>query len=184
MSSVIIVKDDEEKKLFERVNKPNPTEKDKEALRKIFKENPGMWQSVADLAKNTENRILDDYCSTSYVTKEAFREKLSAMRDNLGWSNSNEMEKILIEQVCLNWLRLNIIESVHLTKMSQSHSIETGIYWEKILTSAQRRYLRACEALAKVRKLLAEAELKEQQAQNKREKSAVIANNLLKELTE
>ncbi len=184
MSSEIIVKDNEEKKLFDRVNKANPTEKDKQALRKVFKENPGMWQSAADLAKNTENRILNEYCSTSYLTKEAFKEKLSAMRDNLGWNNSNEMERILIEQVCLNWLRLNIIESVHLTKMTQSHSVETGSYWDKILSSAQRRYLRACETLAKVRKLLAEAELKEQQARNKRGKGAAIANKFLKDLTQ
>lgn len=42
--------------------------------------------------------------------------------------------------------------------------------------------MRDVESLAKVRKLLAEAELKEQQARNKRNGSAAIANRLLKEI--
>ncbi len=32
------------------------------------------------------------------------------MRDNLGWSEASEIERILIEQVCLNWLRLNLLQ--------------------------------------------------------------------------
>lgn len=118
-------------------------------------------------------------CSNSYLTKEIYREKLAALRDNLGWANSSEMEKILIEQVCLNWLRLNLLESVHSTKTTESHSFETGVYWDKRLSSAQRRYLRAVESLAKVRKLLTEAELKEEQARDKRQKSAAVANKFL-----
>ncbi len=106
------------------------------------------------------------------------------MRDNLGWSAASEIERILIEQICLNWLRLNLLESIHFIKTTGSHSSEHGIYWEKRLSGAQRRYLRACESLAKVRKLLAEAELKEQQARNKRSKSTVMATKLLKDLTQ
>ncbi len=183
MSDKILVKDKDEFDLIQRVNKEKPSDKDKEALRKKFKENPEMWQSITDLANRTENKILSDFCTGSFLSREAFREKLAALRDELGWSNANQTEKGLIEQVCLNWLRLNIMEMVHYGKMKESHSIETGIYWEKTLTSTQRRYLRACESLAKVRKLLAEAELKKQQARNKRSKSAVVANKILKDLT-
>ncbi|MDQ3713822.1 MAG: hypothetical protein M3388_16600 [Acidobacteriota bacterium] len=179
MNTEIIVRDEEEKQLFERVNKPNPKDADKTALQKRLAENPEIWQNAADLAKRTENNILDNCCSSSYLTKEIYREKLAALRDNLGWANSSEMEKILIEQVCLNWLRLNLLESVHSTKTTESHSFETGVYWDKRLSSAQRRYLRAVESLAKVRKLLTEAELKEEQARNKRSKSAAVANKFL-----
>jgi hypothetical protein len=83
----------------------------------------------------------------------------------------------------LNWLRLNFLEDIHYTKTKESHSLEHGIYWEKRLTSAQRRHLRACESLAKVRKLLAEAELREQQARAKRSQSKLIADQVLKDLT-
>lgn len=183
MSDKLVAKDEDEFELLQRVNQANPSEKDRKALRERFKEDPALWQNIADLAKYTENKILDDYCSSSFMSREAYREKLTALRDELGWNNASHIEKGLIEQVCLNWLRLNIMEMIHYSKMKESHSIETGIYWEKTLTTTQRRYLRACESLAKVRKLLAEAELKEQQARNKRSKSTAVANKLLKDLT-
>lgn len=184
MKDKSIAKQKTDDELFKSVNKSNPSDADKQALREYFKENPEVWKATADLPTKVEDRILSDACSTSYAAKQAFRKKLATMRDNLGWDTSSGMERILIEQVCLNWLRLNFLESLHYSKTSESHSTETGLYWDKRLTSAQRRYLRACESLAKVRKLLSEAELKEQQARNKRSKTTMVANKLLKDLTQ
>ena len=182
MPGKTIAKQRTSSELFEAINKPDPSEADKKAFRERLNEQPGIWQQTTDLAAKLEKKIFGEMCSTSYGAKESFRKRLAAMRDNLNWKNSSEMEKILIEQVCLNWLRLNILEELHHTKTTGSHSSEHGIYWDKRLNSAQRRYLRACESLAKVRKLLAEAELKEQQARNKRSKSAAVDNKLLKDL--
>lgn len=46
-----------------------------------------------------------------------------------------------------------------------------------------RYHILACESLAKVRKLLAEAELREQQVQTKRSQSTLIAQQILKNAT-
>lgn len=183
MKDKSIAKKKTDQELLDAVNKPNPSEADKQALREMFKEHPEIWQATADLSAKVEDKIISDACSTSYAAKQAFRKKLAVMRDNLGWQTASEMEKILIEQVCLNWLRLNFLEDIHYTKTTGSHSSEHGVYWDKRLNSAQRRYLRACESLAKVKRLLAEAELREQQARNKRSKSTMIATKLLKDLT-
>jgi len=168
--------------LFTATNKPNPKDEDKEALRKYFAESPEICLEIADLSNRVQNQLLETLAD-SFLVRESYKVKLAAMRDNLGWNGSSEIEKILIKQVCLNWLRLNYIESVHLSKKTESHSHDSGIYWEKRLSSAQKRYLRACESLAKVRKLLAKAELREQQAQNKRSKSTMIAQQILKNAT-
>lgn len=168
--------------LFSATNKPNPKDEDKEALQKYFAEHPAVCLEIADLSKRVQTQVIENLAS-SYLVQESYKKKLAAMRDELGWDNSSELERILIEQVCMNWLRLNYMESIHLSKTNESHSHDTGIYWEKRLSGAQKRYLRACESLAKVRKLLAEAELKKQQAKNKRGKSTLIANKLLKDLT-
>jgi hypothetical protein len=181
ITSVKIKKEHQE--LFKAINKPEPSEADKKLLQEHFTENPHLWRQIADLSGRVEDSVIEKF-SDSHLVRESYRLKLTAMRDSLGWNDSTEIEKILIEQVCLNWLRHNFLESVHFEKTHVSHSIETGLYWDKILTGAQKRYLRACESLAKVRKLLAEAELKEQQARNKRSKSTVIASKLLKDLTE
>jgi hypothetical protein len=167
--------------VIKATNKPKPTKEDKELLQKHFTENPKLWKQIADLSGRIQESVVEKF-SESHLVRESYRHKLSAMRDSLGWDNSTEIEKILIEQVCLNWLRHNFMEMVHFEKTQSSHNVETGLYWDKILTGAQKRYLRACESLAKVRKLLAEAELKEQQARNKRTKSTAIANKLLKDL--
>jgi hypothetical protein len=37
--------------------------------------------------------------------------------------------------------------------MKQSISLPLAMYWEKKLTAAQKRFTRACETLARVRKL-------------------------------
>ena len=169
--------------IINATNKEKPKENDVEALHKLFEEKPQIWQELTDLAESVQNRILSESFSSSVMLKESYKKRLALMRDNLGWSEASEIERILIEQVCLNWLRLNLLESIHFTKTTGNHSSEHGIYWEKRLSGAQRRYLRAGESLAKVRKLLAEAELKEQQARNKRSKSAAVANQLLKDLT-
>lgn len=169
--------------LFEATNKANPKEEDKKRLQTYLKENPEIWQSITDLSGKVQDNLISSLASESYLVQESYRQRLAALRHNLGWETASELERILIEQVCLNWLRLNFIEMVHREKTQASHTIDWGIYWDKILTAAQKRYLRACESLAKVRKLLAEAELREEQARNKRSKSAAVTNKLLKDLT-
>lgn len=169
--------------LLKATNTKNPSEEDKQRLREHLAENPQVWEHIADLSGKVRDSILSSLASESFLVQESYRHKLTAMRDGLGWQTSSEVEKILIEQICLNWLRLNFVEIVHREKTAAGVTIDWGIYWDKVLDSAQKRYLRACESLAKVRKLLAEANLREQQAKTKRSQSTLIAQQVLKNAT-
>jgi len=60
---------------------------------------------------------------------------------------------LLIQQVTLCWLNLNLTEYRHINIMKQSITFTLGLYWEKRLTMAQRRFTKACESLARVRRL-------------------------------
>jgi len=51
------------------------------------------------------------------------------------------------------WVNLYVLEINSATKLCESHSTDTGLYWDKRLTHAQRRFRRASESLARVRKL-------------------------------
>jgi len=182
--TIKIESDDSEKlAIFEATNKEKPKQRDIEALDKLFEESPYIWRQVGNVAGRVKDSIISAQSGNSHLIIEATTKKVADLRDKLGWSNSSQLEKIIIEQVCLNWLRLNSLELTHENKLRESHTLAVGEYWDKLLTQAQKRYLRACESLAKVRKLLAEAELREQQARNKRSKSTVVANKLLKDLT-
>jgi hypothetical protein len=62
---------------------------------------------------------------------------------------------MLIEQIALCWLRLSIVEVRHADHTtSGSIGISQADYWDRALSAAQRRYLRAIESLARVRRLL------------------------------
>lgn len=179
-----VISDEKDKMtIFQATNKQNPKPEDVKELSKLFDENPHIWQQVGNLAARVKDSIIEMQCGQNHLIIEATKRNVAKMRDQLGWENSSQLEKIIIEQVCLNWLRLNSLELIHEQKTREPHTFAAGDHWDKLLTQAQKRYLRACESLAKVRKLLAEAELKEQQARNKRSRSAAMANKLLNDLT-
>ena len=46
-----------------------------------------------------------------------------------------------------------IRDSRYAQKTTESHPTEAGLYWDRRLNSAQQRYLRAVETLARVRRL-------------------------------
>jgi hypothetical protein len=63
------------------------------------------------------------------------------------------LEQMLIEEVLLCWLRL-IIWEYKLTELDiEGMTLIKAEFWDKRLSGAQRRYLRACETLARVRRL-------------------------------
>jgi len=84
---------------------------------------------------------------------------MKAMREELGYEEAAPMVRMLIEQVVLCWVNLNITELVHNDRLGGNHVAEDGIYWDRRLGNAQRRFTRACESLARVRKLALAAEL-------------------------
>lgn len=86
-------------------------------------------------------------------SRQCWKHRLEFMRKDLGYENASPLERLLIQQVTLCWLNLNIVEFRHSNLMQQSITLTLGMYWEKRLSAAQRRFTRACETLARVRKL-------------------------------
>jgi len=77
------------------------------------------------------------------------------LRKNSGKScrRQSKINRGRLRQAALCWLKLNVIELQYSNVMKQSITLTLGMYWEKRLTAAQRRFARACETLARVRKL-------------------------------
>ncbi len=144
------------KEIFSATNKKNPKEEDLNALREMMREDASIWQTYGDWAKQTELVLLNEYFQSSGLILETVEKKLANLRDELGWQDATEIEKLLIRQVCLTWLRLYFVERQHHQNTFQSHSLTSGIYWDKRLSMAQKRHLKAIESLAKVRKMTAQ----------------------------
>jgi hypothetical protein len=84
---------------------------------------------------------------------ECWKLRLEAMRSDLGSATSPLLEQLLIQHVTLCWLNLNSVEFKHSNMMKQSITLTLGAYWDKRLSIAQQRFTRACESLARVRRL-------------------------------
>lgn len=162
--------------IFAATNKKNPKTEDIDALRELMREDSSIWKIYGDWAKQSESVILNQYFESSSFLLETVKKKLANMRDELGWEDATETEKLLIRQVCLTWLRLYFVERQHHQATFPSHSLTSGIYWDKRLSMAQKRHLKAIESLAKARKMAAQT--KKLEATAKRAQSAQTLNSI------
>jgi hypothetical protein len=140
--------------LLDKTNKENPQPKDVRALAELLRGNRKLelWRDVLSAGHLAELTVIDNARATAAV-KECWKQRLQALKRELGYQEAPLLEQLLIQQAALCWLKLNLVELSYSSTMRQSITLTLGIYWEKRLTAAQRRFTRACETLARVRKL-------------------------------
>ncbi|GAA4470468.1 hypothetical protein GCM10023189_59110 [Nibrella saemangeumensis] len=95
---------------------------------------------------------IDKYGGTD-AFKETILFKCNDLRDRLGYQDANQLERLAIAQVVLCWLNLHLTELGYSDAFSRSLTLTLGIYWEKRLTMASKRYNKALETLSKMRKM-------------------------------
>lgn len=169
--------------ILEATNKKDPAQKDIEALRELMQEDSSIWKIYGDWAKQTESVILNEYFESSGFLLETVKKKLADLRDKFGWQDASEIEKLLIRQICITWLRLYFVERAHHQATFQSHSLTHGTYWDKRLTMAQRRHLRAIESLTKVRRMMAQTAKLEAVASKARSSQTMNSIKILEAMT-
>src|SRR5215510_13280503 len=140
--------------LVVRTNKESPRAADVRAISDMLNGNESLelWRAVHSAGQFAEMIVLED-ASAMPAIKECWKHRMQALRKHLGAGDAPMLEQLLIQQAALCWLRLNLVEIRYSTVMKQSITLTLGIYWEKRLTAAQRRFTRACESLARIRKL-------------------------------
>src|SRR5688500_9749055 len=100
--------------LVAAVDKERPKPADLEALRQGFKEHPALWRIAGDLARQAEAHILHNIAGTPALL-ESVEEGMRVIRRELGYATAPMLERLLIEQVALCWLRLNLVEYAYTT---------------------------------------------------------------------
>ncbi len=146
--------------LVARIDKGNPKPEDLKALSTELDKHPEFYRSVGNLQDNIFSEILRESTSKSFFVKECAERYIEEMKAELGYHSSTFVEKLLIDEILMRWLRLQATDTGHKNATYQSHSINTGIYHEKRLEAAQRRFLRSINTLAKVRKMIAQTQAK------------------------
>lgn len=145
-------------KLIGTTNTADPAPDDVAELRRILAEHPTLWRFAGDTARMASEKSVDLWNATVLI-KESTKRGMEALLGELGYEGATPMERMLIEQVVLCWVNLNIMEMVHNARLAGNHIAEEGVYWDRRLNNAQRRFTRACDSLARVRKLTLAAEL-------------------------
>lgn len=145
---------DELSEIIKRTNKANPSPADKAALQKYIAEHESTEIArIGDLSQYVTTAIITDVLkSTSHITQVAIGEHMKAMATDLGHETASPLERLLIDNIMLTWLRYHVIEWSY--NQVQQESSARAERWDKRLSMAHRRYLRSLEALARVRRLL------------------------------
>lgn len=141
--------------LVDKTDTVKPKAKDREALRTFLDTHPELWSFVGDL---TEQAILN------LISNPAGQPMPAAMVESLRAGNRQFMielarpgdgalERLLIQQIYLCWLRLGLLEFRYTHITSKEHTYKEGQHLERRMNAAQQRFTRSVETLARVRKL-------------------------------
>lgn len=145
---------DEYQKLFSAAES-SPTAQRLTALRKYAASHAQIFNEVFILSNTTCDTVIKAYTKNEAM-RIHLRAEINGLKRSLGYAAATSMERLLIDDVALCWLRLQIMEQLY----TQGHAKAKGDvlrysqYLEGRLSATRRRYLQAMETLARVRGLL------------------------------
>jgi len=138
--------------LLDKCNTAKPKAADVLDLRQALVKMPELWRLGGDIARIAAEDMIDEVKGTPAL-KESMKAGRIAMRKELGFDAASPLEKMLIEHVTLCWMRLELAEYHYTGCTTGSSTLAQAKFYEHRLSAVQRRYLRACETLARVRRL-------------------------------
>jgi hypothetical protein len=86
------------------------------------------------------------------VIREIYTAKIAAMRAQLDSENATTSERLVVEQIVEAWARLEYVQTRYDQYVLDAQDSDAVRFWDKQLTRAQQRYLRAIETLARIRR--------------------------------
>ena len=140
--------------LIEKIDRKNPDKADIKRAESLTRE---FYPEVCALGMGMAGSMVKQFLEKLNPQKSQqlfFESETLNIKKELGYLSSNQLEKLIIDQIMLCWVGMNHVEGrVHGLLWGSSYPLSTGEYWQKNLTRYQKRYLQAIETLAKVRKL-------------------------------
>jgi hypothetical protein len=140
-------------RLSKRVDKDHPSWEDINTLEKWIDDHPELFQEIWNYSSWVRVALILKISDTE-STQVALRKEQELISNSLGGKGSPKLEQLLIENILITRLYLRCLEH----QMTQYMGTFTGNiaviqFMERRLSAAQNRHLRACETLARVRKL-------------------------------
>lgn len=140
--------------VIRKTDKEKPTKEDKAELDRILRDVPAVWTVAGDVMNHTALGLIRQLEGSSYALKASLQTGWEQLQRDLARPSDGPLERLLIQQIVLAWLKLAYTEHHHRHYlMSGNTPIKQAEFWERRLSAAQRRFLRASETLARVRRL-------------------------------
>ncbi|MDQ3804332.1 MAG: hypothetical protein M3416_10930 [Acidobacteriota bacterium] len=111
------------------------------------------WRRDGDQTEDAFRLAFGGGYPNGYLRKASVKHGAELLKQDLGYAEASAAERVLIEHAVLCHVRLGMVERLYSERTSGSYRIDFAEHYERRLTEAQKRFNRACEALAKVRKL-------------------------------
>lgn len=112
---------------------------------------PHFLEACGNLAAHVERTLVDKVSGKDLAVREGLLGKLDSLRVELAGPAPAPLERLVAERIVTCWLHLHHLERIYASK--DSMSLELGIYFQRSIDRAQKRYLAAIKALAVVRRL-------------------------------
>ena len=141
-------------RLIRATNTEKPSKEDRRALY-AYLEQHGVEEIVKTgaLTRNLISSLIDQAFGRHYGLTVAIAANIEQQREDLGYEKASPLERQLIDHLLLCQLRLSQCEALRNAAENREQTLAQFEHMDKRLTTAQRRYLRAVETLAKVRRL-------------------------------
>jgi len=137
--------------LLRQADKPHAKPEALEELRSHLAQHPLDAAQMGDLVRILQYNLT----TTTFANNKGIGVTVGAhcrnLRSDLGHAEASPLERMLIENIVVCWLRLYTVELTYDT--AGGHSLAQGAHWERRLTLSHHRYLKAIETLARFRKL-------------------------------
>jgi hypothetical protein len=123
--------------------------------RELLEQHPEHAANLGDLVKRATSQLLSETWRSRGATRLSVENYVEQLKAEHGYETASLLEKTVIDEMALAWMRLYYVQE---QQTAATHR-QTGFradhveYWDRRVMYAQRRFLRACESLARVRKL-------------------------------
>jgi len=114
-------------------------------------ERSAVWRRFGDLGHQAREAWLRLIAGNDLVLRESLIRKLNELRGELTPGEPTPIERLLIDRILANWLRLHFAEIAATRAMNRSKLAE---FWDRRQSRAERAYLASLGALTTLRKFL------------------------------
>ena len=140
--------------LVVKARKKNPDPSDLEEVEDMLDEAPELWNVGHGFAGKVFDQLVA-HIEPAKIEQLILKAQVEDIKNKLGYSSTNQLERLIIDEIILCWTYANHAHAVlkNITFDTDGFSYPSHKHWQNNLTQCQKRYMKALETLARVRKL-------------------------------